>query len=197
MDITKNFFKPKLVIISGVSGSGKTYILNKMINNEPNYKVIKKRTTRSPRKSENLKTNIEFKFNCTRNEVENCDYYYSFKDELYGFNFCDIESYISKSHDVIMIIKPIQIVKAVKRRYDNCITILCKPLLDKRDIKDFIRNETDDEIDSRLYNSDDEYINKEYAESMNFFDYIALNDYSDFFTERIINFLKDYPYEIL
>ena len=74
--------------------------------------------------NEKPEENIEFIFNCTRKEVQDCDFYYSFRDELYGFNSNDIDTILLKNINAVIIIRSIDIIVALKEIQENIITIV-------------------------------------------------------------------------
>lgn len=180
----------KLIIVTGYAGSGKSYFINNLCFLGPNYEAVKKKTTRPPRKNEYPETNVEFSFNCSRKEVENCNCIYTYRDELYGFNFTSIDTVISKKSNAVIIIKPVEVIKKIQKKYKNSIVFLFKPLdqnlLEKQISKD--RN-TESEIKKRFFSKDEDRIKKEYYDNLSIFDKIVHNKYDKKFLDEIKCFL--------
>jgi len=158
-----------------------------------NYNVVKKRTTRAPRKNENPNKNIEFIFACQKNEVEGCDYYYSFRNELYGFNINDINVILQNNLNAVIIIKAIDIIKILKEMQKNTISILCDPVVHAECMEKHLEKseDTEDNIKRRLYHYDEEKFKVEYSNNLDIFDAIVVNKYDESFLVDFKNILLE------
>lgn len=177
----------RLIIIAGHPGSGKTYFMENLSFLGDDYVGIKKKTTRSPRKNESQKTSVEFFFNCSRKEIKRSDYCYVYRDELYGVSFKDIDAVISKNLTPVIILKPIDVIKELKEKYKNTITILFVPELSiyLRQKQAWLEGSSKDETKKRFFSEDQKSIIKEYEENESVFDKIICNKFDDNFLEEI------------
>ena len=190
----RNIITPKLIVITGGSGSGKTHLLNNWHFIEQDYSIVKKITTRSPRKAEQPETNKEFIFSCSRKEVEKCNFIYSYRDELYGFLLCDIEEIHSRGKNAIIIIKSIDVIMQLKERYKKLISILCVSNLEIDKLESYLESKGNPEGENkkRLYNKDDEIYKTEYSKFSYIFDKIIYNSYDESFLLEIKMFINSY-----
>jgi guanylate kinase len=91
----------RLIIVSGASGAGKSFLL-KIAEKFPLKIVpIKKLTTRKNRKNENPNETIDLKLNRSQEEVSNCDYTYPYIGNSYGFNKEDINKELNQNKSAI------------------------------------------------------------------------------------------------
>ena len=179
-----------VIIIAGSSASGKTFLLKKSLELGLNFSIIPKKTTRSPRFGE---SNIEFLFNCPKEDVIKCDCYYTFRNEYYGFNFSDVETVLKQGKNAIIIIRPIEIIRKLKKRYPNVFSVLCLSN-DIQKAEEILRkaNATEEEIHLRLNVSFESAIIREYMDGIQkaVFDLILYNDYDEKFVESFNKFVK-------
>jgi len=183
-----------LIIIAGHPGSGKSYLVKNLYFLGTNYVVVKKKTTRPPRKNESLEMSVEFSFNCSLNEVKNCDYCYKYRDELYGFNFSDIDVIISKNLNAVIIIKLVNVIKEMQKKYKNSFAFLFISVLSTNSLKKYLleRSESsEDEIKRRLFSPDEEKIKRDYSNNISIFNKIIFNKYDEKFLEEIKHFLTN------
>lgn len=82
-----------IIVITGESGSGKSWIIRELLSKYPNIDIMKKYTTRNSRVDEDG-TNIETQGNMSFEEVSKMEYTYvnSMNKELYGFKAADINN---------------------------------------------------------------------------------------------------------
>ncbi|MDR0889965.1 MAG: hypothetical protein LBM28_04885 [Oscillospiraceae bacterium] len=80
---------PKLIIINGASGAGKTYLLETISHKDSSMSPIKKLTTRKPRSYESIGSSPDLYFASVESDIKALEYSYEFNGEWYG---------ISKTH---------------------------------------------------------------------------------------------------
>ncbi len=109
-----------LFIIDGASGVWKTDLVEYVSNYLIDSTLIKKLTTRRLRKNE-TSTKLDLKF-ITENEFETIspDYQYLYNGKKYGVMDRDIKEALSKFVNVFLIVRNIEIINKLKRKYINC-----------------------------------------------------------------------------
>ena len=198
----------QIVVVVGGSGAGKSFLLskiqeiNKEFNSNPDenhplndypYTVIKKYTTRSPRKNEN-KVAIDLHFNATDEELERCgDFVYLYGENSYGIDCNDIDEALKNGRSPIIIVRDFKTVNLLKQRYGQIIDIYCKCGLSKGDLKARLLQEgsLQDEVQVRIKNIKHDENQWLYSES-DFYDYIV-NRYDSSFIKAFISSLKKAP----
>lgn len=197
-----------LVVIVGGTGAGKSFILSqitkinsaftkdsgttKSLENYP-YTIIKKYTTRSPRKSE---TNgaTDLYCNATVSDFEKCGkFVYTYGNHCYGIDCKEIDDKLSNGQNPVVIVRDFRIVELLKQKYDCVVDIYCKSGLSKMDLAEVLRKNgaQDDEILARMNNiihDDNQWL---YSDNK-FYDYIV-NRYDDSFIPAIISSLRRAP----
>ena len=178
-----------LIIISGPSGSGKTFLLKNCLNLNLNFTVVRKKTTRKPRNEED---DFEFTFNCNSDEIMECDCYYSFRNNYYGFNFKDIDEIFSNKKNAIIIVRSIAVIEQLKRKYENVYVVLCLSS-DLKKAEQLLRknHSSENEVNLRLYSEFECEIKKEYQSGVrkHIFDLILYNKYDNSFLNEFKSFI--------
>jgi len=172
-----------LVIITGASGSGKSYLLSNFQYFGATFAVVKKKTTREPRTHENPNTNFEFTFDCPKEEVLNCEYHYEFRNELYGFNCSDIDALRMRDQTPMIIIRQTNEIKIMKEKYRNVIVVLCKCNWEDEKLIEHFQEKgiSKQECQKRLFSHDEKKIKAEYAKNLKLFDLVLENNFDHTF----------------
>lgn len=178
----------KLIIVSGASGTGKTYLLQHKDDLNADLHIVKKLTTRSPRQNED---DYEFRFCCDVNEILACDCHYSFRNQMYGFYFADIQNILDNGHNAIMVVRSIESIDLLKKIFNNTVAILCMvnstAIAEQQLRKNSASNE---EIKLRLYSAFEDAIKKEYMNGIAVFDKIIRNNYDEKFLDDVRKYLQ-------
>lgn len=182
-----------LVIISGTSGSGKSYLLANHNYLGVEYSIVKKKTTRPPRRNENTDDNAEFIFNVSEEEVASCEYSYYFRKGHYGFNCDDIDKLLAQKKIPMIIIRRINEIIILKKKYKNAVAILCESNLPDDELSKLLQNygSSFDEIQTRIFSEDEKIIKKEYSENRGVFNFVLKNNYDSSFLFSAKKFLDD------
>jgi guanylate kinase len=183
---------PELIMIAGKSGTGKTFLIEYLAKKDANYKVVQKKTTRSPRASEDRRRTIELIFNCDISVVKSMDYWYKYRTEYYGFNRTNIEEVFKAGKNPIMVIRSVNHIEELKewcaispKKSSKAILIqtsrirsqICQKLSKQGNTKEEIMTRLDEEYESEL--------ERQYNENKGVFDFIVSNDYSNGFIQNI------------
>lgn len=181
---------PIIVVITGTSASGKTYLLKKCIEWWSDFSVVQKKTTRPPRHCE---SELEFTFNCSKQDVSCCDCHYSFRNEEYGFNYSDIDSIISENRNAVIIVRPVSVIKALKEKYKNAYAVLCMCSdTDKAEMVLRKNNATEEEIKIRLDARYEKEKRKDYLKCLSegLFDKVLYNEFDESFVSSFRAFVE-------
>ena len=163
-----------LIVVSGLSGSGKGTIMKEMMRQYDNYALSISATTRNPRPGEEdgreyfFKTVEEFEKMIAKDELIE---YARYVDNYYGTPRAYVEEQLDAGKDVILEIE-IQGALKVKEKFPETLLLFVTPPTAKE-----LRNrlvgrgtETMDVIDFRMNRA------KEEAEGMDQYDYLIIND---------------------
>jgi guanylate kinase len=119
---------PKLVLLSGCSGVGKTTIAHKLMSEMPNIERLVTYTTRKPRPGEqngedyNFVTVHQFEYKIKNNELFEYDKHYG---HYYGNSKKDLEA-IWSNDNIALILLDINGTKTVKKIYPEAASIFLK-----------------------------------------------------------------------
>ena len=182
-----------LVIITGTSASGKSFLLSNYKFFGEQYSIIQKRTSRSSRKDEEQNSNFEFIFDCSQQEVLACEYNYTFRGEYYGFNSTAIDDQIATGKIPMIIIRRVDEIKKLKEKYKGAVAILCISCFDrpKKLLKYLVREKGKPavECEARVFGDDEIRIKMEYERNIDIFDLVLVNNYDTSFLEKVKSFL--------
>jgi guanylate kinase len=95
----------KLVVISGVTGSGKSLLKRMILNSDSSFEGVQKLTTRSPRKDEIEGNNAQDEiFNCGEAEIANCECNYEAYGNKYGVKLSSVNNILSQGKNAIVVV---------------------------------------------------------------------------------------------
>lgn len=172
---------PKLIIVGGASGAGKSYFIEQA-QKYGKVIAIKKKSTRKPRIYEEMDKDTFFDIcgGYDLAEVKKCDYYYKYIDNYYGFNKKDIDDIINKGFSPIVIVKSSSVFAQLKLDY-NAIGVYIVSALSGGDLVEIllIQGRDDIEISERMQRVRQDI--KEYSENIlePLYDYILINCYDE------------------
>lgn len=182
----------RLVIISGASGAGKSFLLQQLSKFENDIVSIKKKTTRGPRKNEPENTTLDLFLNRTHEEVSKCDYKYLYCENLYGISRQDIDIALSNNKTPVVIVADCAKINEMKQDYKTALVLYVQNILSGDDLRKHLLEYNDAlDVDKRIErqkNSFQDYI-KNIEEKI--FDYVLINDFSEAFISQI-QFIYDY-----
>lgn len=178
-----------LFVFSAPSGTGKSTILNQVVNDDPNIKFSVSATTRQPRKGE--VDGVDYFFlerevfidNINNDKMLEYDIYCG---NHYGTLKSAVEEPIKRGTDIILEIT-VPGAMQVKKIYPDCIMIFITPP-DLKELERRIRSrgtEDEDVIRKRLQQAAEEM---KYADQ---YDYIIVNDYLNKAVAEIENIIKE------
>lgn len=176
-----------MVLITGGSGVGKTFILNNIDKLGNNYEVLKKITTRQQRKNELTPETTDLILCCEENIVKSCDFVYSYRNEYYGFNKIDIDRILDKGKVPLFVVRRTETIKELKKIYPFLKVIHCKSGLNREDLRRYLLSMGDhqDDIDERMFEEFEQISENEYINHQDIIDYHVTNNYDELFIEEI------------
>jgi guanylate kinase len=181
----------RLIIVSGASGAGKSFLLNEL-KNIHNLKAepLRKMTTRGARNESEAEKNkngtLDLILNCTQKELQDCDYTYEYCGYHYGFNKKEIDKAIAEGLHPIVIVAKCPTIELIKKDYHNALVLYVQNVLSGNDLKKKLIVERDPvEIKERLRRQDesfDDYVNHIQKK---IFDYVLINNYTRHLKEQV------------
>ena len=184
---------PKLIIINGASGAGKTFLLEQISTQDKEMVAIKKYTTRKPREYENPNTSNDLYFGCTVEQVQEKKYSYPFKGHWYGIDSHEIDEMLARGKYPMVIVRDYPTIVSLKHDYgDDTLSFyiqgaysgseLRKLLVDQgREMESVL-----DDIEKNKTNFDEYY---KYLKQ-DLFDRFIFNYYDDSFLGQVEYFLE-------
>lgn len=184
--------KGKLIVISGVSGAGKSTIYKAMVEKYDNYVVSVSKTTRAPRDYE--VHGVDYFF-CSREEfekdIENGDFleYATYCDNYYGTPVSYAIEQMSNGKDVILEIE-VQGACQVKEKYPDTILVFVTAPSIEETIKRLSERGTEsaEVIKARIRRGYEE------LESSKKYDIVVINDEVDACVDRLHQYIQERNY---
>ena len=184
---------PKVIIITGASGSGKTFLLSHLKDN-PNLgiKAIKKYTSRSARCYEDKSDAVDLVFNQNVEDVKKYLFSYPYKGEQYGIDAEQIDSELIKGYHVAVIVRNFDTIKKIKEHYSNCYVLYLHSAKSSHDLENVLKRQGREQtvVNQSLSNRRkifDDYIHTLYD---NIVDFLVLNYYDESFLAQVFYFLR-------
>jgi guanylate kinase len=141
----------RLIIVSGASGAGKTFLLDKLHSLNEKIRILKKLTTRPLRKNEVSNETKDLLLNRSIEEVRSLDYTYHYCGHFYGFNKSDIDNAILQGFSPIVIVASCSTIHKIKKDYKNALVLYVQNILSGADLKEQLVKERDPiEVDERM-----------------------------------------------
>jgi len=181
---------PRLIMISGNSGVGKTYIINNFNLLSENVQVVQKKTTRSARTYEQKDKTAELIFDTPIDEIQKMDFHYRYREHSYGFNRSDIDEVFARGLSPILVVRRVDCLRQLKSIYRS-FSILVK-VEDQCSIYKTLNKYgcCSTEIQQRTNLEYEWELEKEYEGNIDVFDCIVYNSYSNRFILDINNKLN-------
>jgi len=180
----------KVIIINGASGAGKSFLLEKT-SDEENMVPIRKYTTRKPRTYEDMGSK-DLYLACTEEQIEECDYKYEFRNELYGIKKEDIDDVIKQNKSPIVIIRDYPTIMTMKEDYKKTVTIYVQGAYSGVDLKEILleQGRKVEDIKESLKRNKSNF--KDYIKYLHedVFDCMIVNYYDDTYMQQVKYFLQ-------
>jgi len=188
----------RLIIVSGASGAGKSFVLQELGNiNSLKAEPLRKLTTRGSRNESEIKANekgtLDLVLNCSRSEINNlCSpYVYHYCGHHYGIKKTDIDEAIAKGLSPVVIVAKCSTVKTIKKDYPNALVLYVQNVLSGEDLKGVLLKGSDPlEVEERMERQKESF--EDYVSHIEekLFDYVLINNFSDQFKSQI-NYVFD------
>jgi len=181
----------RLIIVSGASGAGKSFLL-KELKNINNLKAvrIRKKTTRGHRNDDekilNENGNLDLFLNCSPEELQDCDYTYNYCNHHYGFKKEDIDNVVAKGNSPVVIVASCSTVEEIKKDYPGALALYVQTVLSGDDLKAKLLIERDPlDVEERIRRQKESF--NDYLEHINkkLFDYVLINNFEEQFRRQI------------
>lgn len=181
----------RLIIVSGISGAGKSYLLEQA-GSRPGMKALSKLSTRPQRSYETNKDVSDIIGGKTRDEVKDCDLVYTYEREEYGIKFSDIETTLANKQSPLLIVRHAPSVRKLKKRYPNAIAIYIHSLVSGADLENLLKEQGRDDlhIRERMKRYKDDMI--EYSYNLDLYDAAPVNFYDSDSLIRQFDILVDH-----
>lgn len=175
--------KGSLFVISAPSGTGKTSLVERLVESVPTVVKSRSYTARSPRQGETSGVDYSFVSRAAFEEMVNCDQFLEWANvfgNLYGTSKADIEEKMAVGLDVALVID-VKGARQVRLRSTNATTIFILPpspnVLESR-LRSRNQN-SDQEIQERLS------VAREEVKAFDEYDYVVINDDFDVALSRL------------
>lgn len=190
----------RLIIVAGVSGAGKTFMLSELSKYRSDIVPLKKYTTRGPRKNESPDETIDLHLNRTLAEISKCDYYYPYNGHKYGIKKQEINSILHEKKNPLVIVANCNTIAKIKKDYPNAIVLYVFPGLSGNDLKKQLLKYDDPlDVDARMKRHKQSYEDYRRHIKDGLFNYYLINYYDHTFIEQIdelLNMELDVPHDI-
>lgn len=183
---------PKLIIVAGASGAGKTFMLSQLSSYRNDIITIKKYTTRGPRKDESSNETRDLYLNCDDCNVRKCDYTYRYCGHNYGVKKSDIDRILKLDKNPVVIVSNCTAISKIKKDYPSALVFYVQSGLSGNDLKSKLLQYRDPmDVEERMKRQKSGF--NDYVQHMNkkLFDYILVNYYDDTFMQQIEYILED------
>ncbi len=175
--------KGSLFVISAPSGTGKTSLVERLVESMPTVVKSRSYTARSPRQGETRGVDYSFVSRAAFEKMVNCDEFLEWANvfgNLYGTSKADIEEKMAGGLDVALVID-VKGARQVRLRSANATTIFILPpspcVLESR-LRSRNQN-SDQEIQERLS------VAREEVKAFDEYDYVIINDDFDAALSRL------------
>lgn len=184
--------KGKLIVISGISGAGKSTIYKEMVKKYDNYVVSVSKTTRAPRDYE--VEGVDYFF-CSREEFEkdivNEEFleYATYCDNLYGTPVSYAIEQMNMGKDVILEIEVNGALQVKKKFPETILVFVAAPSIEEtvRRLSDR-GTETEEVIQARIKRGYEE------LEQRVFYDIVVINDEVEACIDRLHKYIQERNY---
>ena len=164
-----------VIVIFGASGSGKTSLMEMLVDSGGQYSVHEKTSDRPPRQYDDVELRCVTNF-----DVNDYDYVYETYGFRYGIQRAQIDKALEEQMHHFIICNDISTIKKLKRDY----AAVAKPIFMFLDAPGDVlldiqkkRKISDDEIEIRLAKTS--VLSRQYAENTDLFDGILPNHYNE------------------
>lgn len=182
----------RLIIITGASGAGKTFVLSQLQNYRDDFIPVRKLTTRPSRPNESQEESVDLKFNCSTDEIRKCQYTYPYCNHYYGFKKRAVNEILQQGKNPIVIVANCKVIVKIKKDYPNALVIYVQSGLSGADLKEQMLKYRDPlDVEERMQRQKKTL--NEYVQYLNrkLFDYYMVNYYDDTFLQQVEQILED------
>jgi guanylate kinase len=167
----------RLIIVSGASGAGKSFLLQNISRWDSSIETVKKLSTRTPRsyETEDVQHWLDLKFDQPMKSIESCDYKYLYGNAWYGTRKSDIESVFVRGKNPILIIRDCETIYKIKRDFNNALVFYVQSGLSGNDLRSKLKEQgrEDIEIEERMQRLMDDF--HDYVRHVDLFDHVLVN----------------------
>jgi guanylate kinase len=170
---------PRPVIVAGASGAGKSFLLEHLAAVDARLTVVRKKTTRPPRRFEQgyRKAVLDLEFSCSRVDLDKCDYRYEYGDHVYGVVRSQIDGVLRGGYNPVLIVRDCETIHLMKQDYPNALVLYLQSGLSGRDLEKKLRDQKRDDIEivDRMERLQNDFV--DYVKYVDIFDHILINYY--------------------
>lgn len=170
---------PRLLLVAGASGAGKTFLLENMAVIDSSIRIVKKLTTRDPRPFELARAPelVDLEFSKTLAEVQACDYRYHYSSDWYGIRRNEIDLALKAGLDPVLIVRNGATIRELKRAYRDAVVIYLQSALSGDDLRSKLQKQgrTDLDIEERMRRMENDF--HDYVGNVDLFDHVIINYY--------------------
>lgn len=177
---------PRLIIVAGSSGAGKTFILSKLSNYRNDIVTIRKYTTRGPRKVESDDETIDLRLSCAEDRIRDCEYTYRYCENSYGVRKSEIDKVLRAYKNPILIVASCNTIQKLKRDYPNALILYVHSGLSGGDLEEQLKKYNDPiDVKERMRRQRNGYNDYMQHIANHFFDYVLINFFDDTFLQQV------------
>lgn len=183
---------PRLIIVAGASGAGKTFIITQLNRYRNDIIPIKKYSTRGPRINEPDDETIDLHLNCSDEELKKCTYTYSYCRNNYGIKKNEIDAILKKDKNPIVIVASCNLISKIKKDYPNALVLYVQSGLSGNDLKEQLLKYRDPmDVEERMSRQNNGFTDYLRFFNKGLFNYILINLFDDTFLQQVEYILEE------
>lgn len=169
----------EIIILAGLSGSGKTFLARHLPKLEKNIKLVKKYSDRPARDYEKARPEeSDLRFSSSE-VIGACDYKYTYGGSYYGIKKSDIDATLLQGLTPLLVVRDAEIISEIQADYPSrVLTIYIKSALSGSELQQKLKDEGLDDISVEERLRRDHLDLNQFFKFSEFFDGTILNDYN-------------------
>jgi guanylate kinase len=186
---------PRLFIVAGASGAGKSFLLETIAKLRRDMVPVKKLTTRGPRHYEqsHLHAAVDLQFNCKETDIRKSEYYYVYGKHWYGIKKKEITKLLRNGKNPIVIVRDADTIRRLREDFANSVVLYLQSGLSGQDLANKLKElgRPDLDIATRMDRTFEDFHSYVSILQWNLVDHVVINYYNpNTLTEQIQAILR-------